>query len=145
MNEEIINEGINEEDVLEDSASSEDILSSPESSTLEDKLDRVEALLNEEISYRENESSNTEMETGSGAESVVRSTDSGVVAPDYSQYIYDLLTDSTVKVEIVEQKTIFDKELNEYTVGEALGVIGIMLGLVCIIVAFVEKYNFKRR
>ena len=85
MNEEIINEGINEEDVLEDSASSEDILSSPESSTLEDKLDRVEALLNEEISYRENESSNTEMETGSGAESVVRSTDSGVVAPDYSQ------------------------------------------------------------
>lgn len=140
MNEEYI-----QEDLLEDTTLDEDDVSLNENSTLEDKLDRVEALLNEEISLRENELDNQEMETGSGAEPVVTNTDSGVVVPDYSQYIYDLLTDSTVKVEIVEQKTIFEKQLNEYTVGEALGVCGIILGLICIIVAFVDKYTFKRR
>ena len=140
MNEEYI-----QEDLLEDTTLDEDDVSLNENSSLEDKLDRVEALLNEEISLRENELDNQEMETGSGAESVVTNTDSGVVVPDYSQYIYDLLTDSTIKVEVVEQKTIFEKQLNEYTVTEALGVCGICLGLICIIVAFVDKYTFKRR
>ena len=140
MNEEYI-----EETILEDTTSDEDVLSSSEADTLEDKLDRVEALLNEEISLRENEFDNQEMETGSGVEYSDYDTDSGVVVPDYSQYIYDLLTDSTIRVEVVEEQTIFEKQLNDYTVGEALGVCGIILGLICITVAFVDKYTFKRR
>ena len=140
MNEEYI-----EETILEDTTSDEDVLSSSEADTLEDKLDRVEALLNEEISLRENEFDNQEMETGSGVEYSDYDTDSGAVVPDYSQYIYDLLTDSTIRVEVVEEQTIFEKQLNDYTVGEALGVCGIILGLICITVAFVDKYTFKRR
>ena len=45
-----------EESFISDESSVESVLSSTESgNSLEDKLDRVEALLNEEISIRENE------------------------------------------------------------------------------------------
>ena len=142
MNEEFI-----EEDVLEDSTSDEDNLSSDQGDTLNDKLDRIEALLNEDIALRE--ASSDQFETVSGNETVETVSGNGTVsgndAPDYSQYIYDLLTDSSIKVEVVEEQTIFDKQLNDYTVGEALGVCGISLGFICIIVAFVDKYTFKRR
>ena len=52
-------EVFNQEDILQDDASGEDNLSSDQSVTLEDKLDRVEALLNEDIALRS---------TGSGQE-----------------------------------------------------------------------------
>lgn len=133
------------EDFLENESSSENDISSSEGSSLDDQLDRIEALLNEDISLREAEQSENILETGSGSEYSEYDTSSGVVDPNYSQYIYDLLTDSTIKVEIVEDKTIFDKQLNEYTVGESLEVVGIMLGFMCIVVAFINKYTFKRR
>ena len=133
------------EDFLENESSSENDISSSEGSSLDAQLDRIEALLNEDISLREAEQSEEILETGSGSEYSEYDTSSGVVDPNYSQYIYDLLTDSTIKVEIVEEKTIFDKQLNEYTVGESLEVVGIMLGFMCIVVAFINKYTFKRR
>ncbi len=89
----------NEENILYDDALTEDDISSSENDSLEQKLDRIEALLNEEISLRENEQLQEEMVTESGSEYTMLNTDSGVVAPNYNQYIYDLLTDSTIKVE----------------------------------------------
>lgn len=141
MNEELFNE----EDVLEDSTLTEDVLSSDQDSTLEDKLDRIEALLNEEITLRENEESETVLDEGQGNQRTVLTTGSGVSDPDYSQYIYDLLSDSTIKVEVVEEQTIFDKQLNDYSVIEGVGVIGLMLGVGVLIGAFINRYTFKRR
>ena len=89
MNEQIYDE----ENVISDESPVESVLSSTESgNSLEDKLDRVEALLNEEISIRENE----ELSEESGIESVVLDSSSRDVVPNYDQYIYDLLTDSTI-------------------------------------------------
>ena len=135
----------NEEIMVYDESFTEDDFSSSENDSLNEKLDRIEALLNEEITQREIEQSQNEMVTESGSEYTEPVTSSGVDAPNYSQYIYDLLTDSTIKVEIVEEKTLGEKQLNEYNVTESLGVIGIVLGFICLTVAFVNKYTFKRR
>ena len=134
-----------EENVLYDDALGEDDISSSENTSLEEKLDRIEALLNEEITLRETEQSQEEMVTESGVEYTVLTTDSGVDTPNYSQYIYDYLTDSTIKVEVVGEKSLFEKQLNEYTVGESLEVVGIVLGFIALTVAFINKYTFKRR
>ena len=134
-----------EENLLETESFTEDDLSSVENDSLEEQLDRIEALLNEEITLRETEQSQTEMVTESGSEYSESTTSSGVDAPNYSQYIYDYLTDSTIKVEIVGEKNLFEKQLNEYTVGESLEVVGIVLGFIALSVAFINKYTFKRR
>ena len=134
-----------EENLLETESFTEDDLSSDENDSLEEQLDRIEALLNEEITLRETEQSQTEMVTESGSEYTESTTSSGVDAPNYSQYIYDYLTDSTIKVEIVGEKNLFEKQLNEYTVGESLEVVGIVLGFIALSVAFINKYTFKRR
>lgn len=141
MNEELLNE----EDVLEDSTLTEDVLSSDQDNSLEDQLDRIEALLNEEITLRETEQTENEMEQEQRSERTV--TDSGAmfVDPDYTRYIYDLLSDSSIKVEVVEDQTIFDKQLNDYSVIEGVGVIGLMLGVGVLIGAFINRYTFKRR
>lgn len=130
---------LNQEDILEDTTSNEDVLSSNESVTLEEKLDRVEALLNEEISKREEEEINTEQ----GSLLTVSSTPSGVSDPNYDQYIYDLLTDSSIKVEIVENQDITEKPLNNYTITEALNVILIVLILIMFADHFIHDYVFK--
>ena len=134
-----------EENLLETESFTEDDLSSVENDSLEEQLDRIEALLNEEITLRETEQSQTDMVTESGSEYSESTTSSGVDAPNYSQYIYDYLTDSTIKVEIVGEKNLFEKQLNEYTVGESLEVVGIVLGFIALSVAFINKYTFKRR
>ena len=134
-----------EENLLETESFTEDDLSSNENDSLEEQLDRIEALLNEEITLRETEQSQTEMVTESGSEYTEFATSSGVDAPNYPQYIYDYLTDSTIKVEIVGEKNLFEKQLNEYTVGESLEVVGIVLGFIALSVAFINKYTFKRR
>lgn len=141
MNEELLNE----EDLLEDTTFTEDVLSSDQNTSIEDKLDRIEALLNEDITLRETEENETELEQGQGSERTV--TGSGVMLndPDYNQYIYDLLSDSTIKVEVVEEQTIFDKQLNDYSVIEGVGVIGLMLAVGVLIGAFINRYTFKRR
>lgn len=141
MNEEIFNE----EGVLEDTTLDENVLSSDQDNSLEEKLDRIEALLNEEITLRETEETENELEQEQGSERTVTGSGSINNDPDYSQYIYDLLTDSTIKVEVVEEKTIFDKQLNDYSVIEGVGVIGLMLGFGVLIGAFINRYTFKRR
>ena len=83
-----------EENLLETESFTEDDLSSDENDSLEEQLDRIEALLNEEITLRETEQSQTEMVTESGSEYSEFATSSGVDSPNYSQYIYDYLTDS---------------------------------------------------
>ena len=110
MNEEILNE----ENILEDTTYDEDDVSLNESSSLEEKLDRVEALLNEEISKREVEKTENELEERQGSELLTVSPSPSVSNPNYDQYIYDLLTDSTIKVEVVNSETIADKQLNDY-------------------------------
>lgn len=129
----------NQEDILENTTSDEDVLSSDKNSSLEDKLDRLEALLNEEIANREN----IQMETGYGSEYTMLNTSSGVNDPNYSQYIYDLLTDSTIKVEIVESQDITEKPLNNYSISEALDVILIVLILIMFLDHFIHDYVFK--
>ena len=136
-----MNEQIFDEEILNDSESSmEDVILSVENnSTLEDKLDRVEALLNEEISQREIEQNQTE----SGVELPLLTTSSGVDNPDYSQYIYDLLTDSSIKVEIVENEDISNKPLANYSVMESLLLLVLVFFVVYMFSNWVDKYIFK--
>lgn len=141
-----------EEDILETESLIDDDTSSAESSSLEDQLDRIEALLNEDITLRESANENSEelqedVEQGSNILSTDSGVSSDVPAPNYSQYIYDLLTDSSIKVEIVQQEdpTIFEKHLNDYTVTESILVIGLFCALSIIATHFIEKYVFKFR
>ena len=136
-----MNEQIYDEEIFNDSESSvEDVLPSVENnSTLEDKLDRVEALLNEEISAREI----GESQTGSGVEFSVPVTDSGVVSPNYSQYIYDLLTDSTIKVEVVQNEDISNKPLANYSVMESLMLLALVFFVGYMFSNWIDKYIFK--
>lgn len=132
------NEEIMEEDILSNDASGEDYISSDAANTLEDKLDHIEALLNEDITLRTTSSGVEEVE-----EEVI--TSSGVEVPNYTQYIYDYLSDSTVKVEIVGEKGIFEKQLNDYNVVESIGVIGLFIAFGFIVGVFVNRFTFKRR
>ena len=135
----------NQEDILEDTASNEDILSSNSPDTLEEKLDRVEALLNEEITKREAGEGEETLEEGQRNIQSINSTSSGVSDPNYSQYIYDLLTDSTIKVEIVESQDITEKSLNDYSVSQVLLTLIFIAFLVTIFTSFLDKYIFKFR
>lgn len=131
-----------EEIVLQDDALGEDNISSDQDNTLNEKLDRIEALLNEDIALRE--ASQEQSETVSGNEAP--ETVSGNSAPDYGQYIYDLLTDSSIKVEIVQpEEDLTTKSLNDYTVGEALQLVLIVCLLGYFLVNVIEKYVFKIR
>lgn len=136
-----MNEQIFDEEILNDSESfMEDVLPSVENNnTLEDKLDRIEALLNEEISQREIEQN----QTGSGVELPLLTTSSGVDSPDYSQYIYDLLTDSSIKVEIVENEDISNKPLANYSVMESLLLLVLVFFVGYMFSNWVDKYIFK--
>lgn len=136
---------LNTEDILENTASDEDILSSNSPDTLEDKLDRVEALLNEEITKREAGEGEEILEEGQRNIQSTNSTGSGVSDPNYSQYIYDLLTDSTIKVEIVESQDITEKSLNDYSVSQVLLTLIFIAFLVTIFTSFLDKYIFKFR
>lgn len=136
MNEQIFDE----ESVISDESFVEsDISPDTDNNTLEDKLDRVEALLNEEISLRENE----QLQTESGAEYTVNNTSSGVDVPNYDQYIYDLLTDSTIKVEVVQNEDITNKKLNNYSVTEALMLLVLVFFVGYMFSNWVDKYIFK--
>lgn len=131
-----------EEDILEDETIQETDLGYNENTTLEDKLDRIEALLNEDITMRET------MVTTSGEELTEEEnivTSSGVEQPNYNQYIYDLLTDSTVKVEIVENETISDKQLNDYKPIDQVFIVMFILLWLVVIYQFIERHVFKRR
>lgn len=132
------NEVYNEETVLSDDEHTEDNISSDQANTLEDKLDHIEALLNEDITLRT---------TTSGVEQVEEevTTTSGVEEPNYTQYIYDYLSDSTVKVEIVGEKGIFEKQLNDYNVIESIGVIALFIAFGFVVGVFVNRFTFKRR
>ena len=125
-------ETFEQEDLLESEPYDEVVLSSDQVIQLGDKLDRIEALLNEEISHYDQE----QMVTGSGNQPIM-------LDPNYTQYIYDLLTDSTVKVQIVEEDDITNKPLNQYSVGSSLQVIIIILLLIIIADHFIHDYVFK--
>lgn len=138
MNEQIYDE----ENVIIDESPVESVLSSTESgNSLEDKLDRVEALLNEEISLRETE----QFQTESGGISDVPVTSSGNDSPNYSQYIYDLLTDSNIKVEVVQTEDISNKPLANYSVMESLLLLAIVFFVGYMFSNWVDKYIFKFR
>lgn len=138
MNEQIFDE---EGFISDESSMESDISSDTDNNSLEDKLDRVEALLNEEISIRENE----QLQTESGSVSATPDTNSGVDAPNYNQYIYDLLTDSTIKVEVVQNEDITNKKLNNYSVTEALMLLVLVFFVGYMFSNWVDKYIFKFR
>lgn len=132
-----------QEDLLESESYNEDDLSSDQDNSLEEKLDHVEALLNENISLLESEKEN---DVDIEEDQEVIQTVSGNTVPDYNQYIYDLLTDSNIRVETVQgDETIFNTPLNDYTVSESFLVIITLLLLVRFMGEFIEKYVFKRR
>lgn len=141
MNEEDIL--FDEEDILEDTSLDDDTTLPAEGDTIEHKLDRIEALLNEDIALRTSEDNEDQAEslvednvTGSGA----------IVEPNYNQYIYDLLTDSTVKVEVVQQENeIMNKPFKDYSVSESLLVIVLIVLLAKLVYEFIEAHVFKRR
>lgn len=135
-----------EENLLEDESSYEDDLSSDEGTSLDDKLDRVEALLNENITLMEAQEGENDAAPVVEEGEAELTTGSGAVEPNYSQYIYDLLLDSQVKVEAVQSTdTIFNKSLNDYTVTEGLLLIILSILIVRMMGEFIEKYVFKRR
>lgn len=119
-----------------------------ESVTLEDKLDRIEALLNEDIALRETESESAAL-TGEelSDQSITESgaTSSGVVEPNYAQYIYDLLSDSQIRVEVVQEQTLLEKPINDYNISEGLIAFGILIMIGALLFAFINKYTPKRR
>lgn len=119
-----------------------------ESVTLEDKLDRIEALLNEDIALRETESESAAL-TGEelSDQSITESgaTSSGVETPNYAQYIYDLLSDSQIRVEVVQEQTLLEKPLNDYNITEGLIAFGILIMIGALLFAFINKYSPKRR
>lgn len=134
------------EDLLENESFDEDSLSSDSGNSLEEKLDHVEALLNENISLLEKEENEDVVILQEDNEQVNTVSGNNVISPDYSQYIYDFLTDSQVKVETVQtEETIFNKSLNDYTVSESMLVIITLLLFVRFLGEFIEKYVFKRR
>lgn len=144
------NEVYNEEIVLSDDASTEDNISSDQTDTLEDKLDHIEALLNEDITLRSQDEETVENvqgddEQGTDIYTTTSGNDVNVGTPNYNQYIYDLLTDSTIKVEVVGEKGIFEKQLNDYNVTESIGVIALFIAFGFIVGVFVNKFTFKRR
>lgn len=143
MNEEII-----ENDVLEDATLNEDNVSSVESTSLEEQLDRIEALLNEDITLRENSSEvDVDEEDGTVDHEPVLRTESGSTAsgvePNYAQYIYDYLSDSTIRVEVVQTDTLETKQLQDYSPSEALICVILIVVLANLLFGFVEKYVFK--
>lgn len=135
-----------EENLLEDESYDENDLSSDEGTSLDDKLDHIEALLNENISLMEaSEGENDAAPVVEESEAEL-TTSSGAVEPNYTQYIYDLLLDSQVKVESVQSTdNIFNKPLNDYTVTEGLLLIILSILIVRMLGEFIEKYVFKRR
>lgn len=108
---------MNEELILEDISNNEEDFSNNTDISINEKLDRIEALLNEDISLRENDAL-VETETSSGA----LETSSGAQEPNYSQYIYDLLTDSNIKVEVVQPTPIpiQERKINDYGTNELI-------------------------
>ena len=134
-----------EENVLYDDALGEDDISSSEDSSLEEKLDRIEALLNEEISLRENEQLQEEMVTESGVEYSLLNTSSGVDNPNYAQYIYDYLSDSTIKVEVVNTEPTTTTPIKDMPFNIQLEIAGLTIALIALAVAFINKYTPKRR
>ena len=132
-----------QEDILENESSNENDSSSIQVDLLEEKLDHVEALLNENITLLESEKEN-DIEIEEYQEII--DTVSGNIVPRYDQYIYDLLTDSNIRVETVQSDdSIFNKPLNEYSVSESFLVIITLLLLVRFMGEFIEKYVFKKR
>lgn len=106
-----------------------------------DQLDRIEALLNEDIALREAE----QLNTSSGSE---METSSGVVSPDYAQYIYDLLMDGSITVQVVEeqQTPILEKHLNDYSANEIIMLTLVFATLVAVFVGMVKISigNYKK-
>lgn len=132
-----------QEDILESESFNENDSSYVENNSLEEKLDHVEALLNENITLLESEKVEEPEEE---IEEEITQTVSGNSVPNYDQYIYDLLTDSNIRVETVQgDETIFNKPLNDYSVSEGFLVIITLLLLVRFMGEFIEKYVFKRR
>lgn len=121
---------------------------STESVTLEDKLDRIEALLNEDIALRETESESAAL-TGEelSDQSITESgaTSSGVETPNYAQYIYDLLLDSNIKVEVVQEEPTFTTAIKDMPLNVQLEILGISIAICVLVVAFINKYTPKRR
>lgn len=137
------NEVYDQEVILEDETSDDVYTSSDESYSLEEHLNRVEALLNEDIALRTSEENEDqavslveENVTGSGA----------VVEPNYAQYIYDLLMDGSITVQVVNlDEDIMNKRLSDYSVSESLLVIVILVVLGTTLYNFIEAHVFKRR
>lgn len=139
-----------EEDILENETVEEIDLGYNENSTLDDKLDRIEALLNEDINLRSKEDEIVEdLQEYEQQRTDLYTTGSGnnvdVVSPQYSQYIYDLLMDSTIKVEIVENETISEKQLNDYKPIDQVFIVMFILLWLVVIYQFIERHVFKRR
>lgn len=106
-----------------------------------DQLDRIEAFLNEDIALREAE----QLNTSSGSE---LETSSGVVSPDYAQYIYDLLMDGSITVQVVEeqQTPILEKHLNDYSANEIIMLTLVFASLFAVFVGMVKVSigNYKK-
>ena len=126
---------MNEELILEDIPNNEEDNSDNTDISLNDRLDRIEALLNEDIALRENDALVIQ-ETSSGA----MDTSSGAQEPNYTQYIYDLLTDSNIKVEVVQPSPvpIQTKKLNEYGTNELIFLLLFVGSLIALLVGLIK-------
>ena len=126
---------MNEELILEDIPNNEEDNIDNTDISLNDRLDKIEALLNEDIALRENDALVIK-ETSSGA----MDTSSGAQEPNYTQYIYDLLTDSNIKVEVVQPSPvpIQTKKLNEYGTNELIFLLLFVGSLIALFVGIIK-------
>lgn len=126
---------MNEELILEDIPNNEEDNFNNSDFSLNERLDRIEALLNEDIALRENEALVIQ-ETSSG----VMDTSSGAQEPNYSQYIYDLLTDSNIKVEVIQPSPVpfQTKKLNEYGTNELIFLLLFVGSLIALFVGLIK-------
>lgn len=133
---------MNENETVSDNEYSEENNLPDQDITLSDKLDRIEALLNEDIALRQNE----QLTTSSGETATVSANEA---EPNYTQYIYDLLSDTTLKVEVVQEdpEPITTRKISDYGTNELILLFLVVGSLAGLFFAIVKNSigNFKSR
>lgn len=143
MDEELMNEEI-EEESSEEASSEEDAASSEEEDdgvTREEVIDALREIINEN---NENDLEGDNILTGENTSEDPLPTGEVI---DYTEQLEAILTQlendalARQEREEYESQTIFDKPLNEFTVSESIGALGVCFGLCVVVVILVRHFT----
>lgn len=87
-------------------------------------------------------SEDEQIEAGEGT-TVTLIEDDENLEPNYSQYIYDFLTDSTITVHVDNDNTFLHKSINDYTVTEGLLLVIALILFIKFFTEFVKNNVFR--